>query len=355
MKILVINSGSQTLKYELFEKRDSNSNENEELVSVLEGTVKDIGFSEVKDHYEAFNLVKEKVKDHEDSIKIIGHRYVNGGVEFREPTLVTEENIDNLAKYNDLAPLHNPHNLAGIKASLSTFSTAQNVAVFDTYYYKDLEEKVWRYPINKELADQFGYRKFGFHGTSHRYVCKEAAKKLNRDLSELKLISVHLGGGASITATKYGKAIDTSMGYTPLEGLTMMTRSGDIDPGLIIDLVNKGYDGEKIDDLLNNESGLFGLSGKNGMLDILDNLSDPKVKLAFDIYVYRIKKYVGAYFAALNGCDAIIFTGSVGSGREETRNLVMTDMDFMKDVPVLPIETNEELMIARDALKTINF
>ena len=345
MKILSINSGSQTLKYKLYNSSD--------FKEVEEGEIKDIGFGEVENHDEAIEKVIQDLKSYKDKIELIGHRYVNGG-NFYGPLKMDKEKVGELEKFNHLAPLHNPANLSGIKAALKILPKSMNVAVFDTFYYKGLPYKAKTYAIKREVAKKYGYRRYGFHGTSHRYVVLKAAEILNKGLDKIKVISLHLGGGASITATKFGKAIDTSMGYTPLEGLVMMTRSGDIDPGIVIDLVRKGYSAQDIDNLLNKESGLFGLSANKGMLSILENLDDEEINKAYQVYIYRIKKYVGAYFAALNGCDAIVFTGSVGSGKAITRISVMEDMDYMEDIPVLAIKTDEELMIAKDAYNIFN-
>ncbi|MBD3300341.1 MAG: acetate/propionate family kinase [Candidatus Moranbacteria bacterium] len=343
MKILSINSGSQTLKYQLFELKG--------FKLIKKGAVSDIGFGAIKNHREALRKILTELDEHKKEIKLIGHRYVNGG-KFIEPTVMNKKIVSAIEQYNNLAPLHNPANLEGIKASLNLLPEALNVAVFDTCFYKDLPKKAYTYAINKRIQKKYGYRRYGFHGTSHKYVVNEAARLLGKDLDELKLISIHLGGGASITATKYGRAIDTSMGYTPAEGLVMMTRCGDIDAGILIDLMRQGYDSEEIDKLVNMESGLYGLCGKKGMLEILESLDEQKIKDAFEVYIYRLRKYLGAYFAALNGCNAVIFTGSVGSGAPITREKVVKDLDILKDVEILPIETNEELMIAKDAYLT---
>ncbi|MBD3245016.1 MAG: acetate/propionate family kinase [Candidatus Moranbacteria bacterium] len=343
MYILSINSGSQTLKYRLF---------NAELKLIKKGGVDKIGFGKIKNHHQAFELCVDEISDYKEKISVIGHRYVNGGRKFINPTVMKKKEVKEIKKLNSLAPLHNPHNLQGIVAAGRILPKAVNVAVFDTCYYKELEEYVYRYPINKELADKYGYRKFGFHGISHKYVCHQAAELLKKDIKKLKLISVHLGGGASITATKFGRAVDTSMGFTPLEGLMMMTRSGDVDPGMLLDLAGqKKWKVSRINELLNYKSGIYGICGKKGMLDVLENLDKNKTALAFKMYIYRIKKYIGAYFAALNGCHAIVFTGSVGSGKAKTRNEVLKNMDFLKNVKILPIKTNEEYLIAKEALE----
>ncbi|MBD3238566.1 MAG: acetate/propionate family kinase [Candidatus Moranbacteria bacterium] len=340
MYILAINCGSQTLKYKLF---------NRSFEMIKKGGVSKIGFSQIKDHTQALKKAVEEIGGLVKQIQIVGHRYVNGGNEFVKPEVIDKNDLDKLEQLNNIAPLHNPHNLAGIIATQKQLPKAQNVAVFDTAFYQDLPEVAWRYAINKKVADKYGYRRFGFHGISHEYVCNQAAKELKKELKKIKLISVHLGGGASITATRYGRAIDTSMGFTPLEGLAMMTRSGDLDPGLVIDLMNKGWKPAKIDNLLNQESGIFGICAQKDMLKVLKNLDKPLIKLAYDIYIYRIRKYLGAYYAVLNGCDAVIFTGSVGSGMPITRNRAVKNLKILNKVKILPIETNEELLIAQKA------
>ena len=345
MFILSINSGSQTLKYKLYEA--------ESFKLLKKGKIADIGFGGVKNHFEAIKKAVKELKNYETEIKIIGHRYVNGGSEFVNPLIVDKEVIEKLKKYNELAPLHNPHNLEGIKATLKIVPQALSVAIFDTYFYKDLPKVAKNYALNKEVAKKYGYCRMGFHGTSHRYAVYKTAKSLGKDMKKIKVISLHLGGGASITATKNGKAIDTSMGFTPMEGLVMMTRAGDIDSGIIIDLMRQGMKDDKIDELLNEKSGIYGLCKKKGMLEVLDDLDNPETRDAFDIYIYRIKKYIGAYFAILRGCDAIVFTGTIGAGKPETREEVMKSLSFLKGIPVLTVSTNEEIMIAKDAWEAV--
>jgi len=344
MFILAINSGSQTLKYKLYQA--------DSFKLVKKGKVDDIGFSKIKNHFEAINQVREEIKEYEPELKVIGHRYVNGGLEFVDPQIIDQVKVKTLEKYNNLAPLHNPANLAGIQATLKMIPQAVNVAVFDTYFYKDLPEVAWRYALNKKIADENNYRRLGFHGISHAYAVSQVATTLKKDVNKMKIISLHLGGGSSITATRNGKAIDTSMGFTPAEGLMMMTRSGDIDPGIIIDLVRKGKTGDELDELLNRESGVYGICGKQGMLEVLESLKrkkDQDAQLAFEMYVYRIKKYIGAYYAILGGCDALVFTGTIGSGNSETREAIIEGLDFINKIPILVIPANEEIVIAREA------
>ncbi|MEA3273641.1 MAG: acetate/propionate family kinase [Patescibacteria group bacterium] len=348
MSILAINSGSQTLKYKLYQA--------ESFKLIKEGKIENIGFGKIKNHFEAINQVREEIQEYESELKIIGHRYVNGGLEFIDPQVIDQAKAKTLEQYNSLAPLHNPANLAGIRATLKMIPQATNVAVFDTHFYKDLPEVAWRYALNKKIADENNYRRLGFHGISHAYAVSQVATVLKKKVNEMKIISLHLGGGASITATNNGKVVDTSMGFTPAEGLMMMTRSGDIDPGILIDLVRKGMGGDELDELLNYQSGIYGICNKQSMLAVLEDLKEKKTKdvqLAFEMYVYRIKKYIGAYYAILGGCDALVFTGTIGAGNPETREAVMEGLDFVAEVPVLVIPTDEEIMIAKEAYDVV--
>lgn len=347
MFVLAVNSGSQTLKYKLYKSEAREKS----LELVKKGKIVDIGFSKVKNHQEAIVEVMKEIEEFKKDLLVVCHRFVNGGLEFVNPVVVDEKVAKKLEEYNGKAPLHNPYNLEGIKAVLKIMPEVMNIAVFDTCFYKNLPEVAWRYAIGREVADKGNYRRMGFHGISHHYALIKAAKKLGKKEEELNLISIHLGGGSSITAVREGEAVDTSMGFTPMEGLVMMTRSGDIDPGVIIDLADKGMSIEEIDDFLNEGSGLYGLCGRQGMLEVLDNLEDKRTRKAFEIYVYRIKKYIGAYWAILGGCDGLVFTGTVGAGRPETRRAVLLGMDFLKKVPVLVIKTNEERLIAEEGLK----
>ena len=341
MKILVINSGSFSFRYKLFDKN---------LDLEKEGNVKkgDITTEE------KFKAILKEIGDISE-IKVIGHRVVHGGKEFIKPSKITPENFKRLEKYNDLAPLHNPYNLAGIKAAFSLLPDIPNIAIFDTTFYKDLPEyaKVYALPLKYYKN---GIQRFGFHGTSHKFVAQEAAKKLGKSFDQCNLITVHLGGGCSITAIQKGKAIDTSMGFTPLEGLVMGTRTGDIDAGIIIKLLKEEkMSGDDLDKLLNKESGIKGISGYNDFRNLLDGMErdEDNAKLAFDIFTYRIKKYIGAYFAILNHIDAIVFTGAIGNGKEITRNKIVENMKILENVPVFAIETNEELAMAREIKKQI--
>jgi acetate kinase len=338
-KILVLNIGSATFKWELFD---------EGFASLKKGNndLPDISIEE------KLKLALEEIGDAED-IKAIGHRVVHGGREFIQTTEINSENILNLEKYNTLAPLHNPYNIQGIKACLKLLPGIPNFAVFDTAFYKDLPEVARIYALPLKYYND-GIQKYGFHGISHSYVAEEAAKQLGKSLEECNLVTVHLGGGSSITAIKNGKAIDTSMGFTPLEGLVMGTRCGDIDAGIILKLIREdGLSIDQVDNLLNKESGVKALAELVDFRDVLKarEEGDLKAKLAFDIFVYHIKKYIGAYFAILSNIDAIVFTGSIGSGIETTRNEVVSGLEILKGIPVFAIPTGENIAIAKEASK----
>jgi len=318
--ILVLNCGSQSIKWKVFDQRLK-------LISSGQG----------------FNLEQELNRTDETKVDLIGHRVVHGGGIFVKPTKITSENILELEKLNYLAPLHNPFNVLGIKECQKIFKNVDNIAVFDTEFFANLPEKAYTYALPEDIIKTFGFRRYGFHGISHEYVASKVKAK--------KIITVHLGGGASICAIKDGKAVDTSMGFTPIEGLVMMTRSGNIDAGIVLDLVKK-FGLDRTGEILNKESGLKGICGEEDMLKILDKvkIKNKKAKLAFDIFIYSIQKYIGAYFAILGGCDALIFTGSIGAGETITRKSICKDLKFLSKTKVLTIPTDEELAIAQKVL-----
>jgi len=235
----------------------------------------------------------------------------------------------------------------GIETAKKFFKVNQ-VAVFDTGFYKNLPPVSYTYALSEKIAKKFAFRRYGFHGISHQYVAEKAAEELKKPLSKLNLITCHLGGGSSITAIKKGKAIETSMGFTPLEGLAMMTRCGDIDPGIIIEL-SKRYSWQKLEQTLNHQSGLKGICGCSDMLTILNRVErgDKKAKLALEIFCYRIQKYIGAYYAILKTIDALIFTGAIGFGSKKIRTIIAKDLSILKKVKILAIKTDEELAIAK--------
>ncbi len=354
-QILVLNSGSTSLKYKLFDF---------ELKELQSGFIEDIGKGNVKNHTEALREAISKIGNVE-KIKYVGHRVVHGGGKYSEPVFVNPEILAEIEKFNHLAPLHNPANLEGIKASMEIIGDVQNVAVFDTAFYKDLPEYAYLYAIPREFYEKYGIRRYGFHGISHNFVMLEAAKKLKKSARKLNLISCHLGGGASVTAIKNGKAVDTSMGFTPMEGLPMASRSGDLDPGIILELIKNvdikinDYTGKgrayDVDHLLNRESGLKGLSGAktDSIYDIasLAEKGDKKMMKVLELYAYRIKKYIGSYKAVLGKVDAVVFTGTVGHRNSMIRKMITSGFADLKNVKKLAIETDEELMIAMEIVK----
>jgi acetate kinase len=323
--ILILNCGSQSIKWKIFDKKLK-------LVNQGRREVFDA------DNFEE-NLVSELGKITEE-INLIGHRVVHGGRVFFEPLKITEENLKELDKIDYLDPLHNPYNLIGIKVCQKVFKNILQIAVFDTEFFKDLPEKAFTYALPENL----NFRRFGFHGISHEFVSKKVKAK--------KIITVHLGGGASISAIKNGKAIDTSMGFTPMEGLVMMTRPGNIDAGIVLELVKK-FGVEGADKILNKDSGIKGICGESEFLKVLEKIkeNDKFAKLAFDVFVYSIQKYIGAYFTILEGCDALIFTGSIGAGNPITRKVICNGIKNLKIKKVLSIETDEELAIAEKIIK----
>jgi acetate kinase len=332
--ILVLNCGSQSIKWKVFD---------EKLKVAKEGR------REVLEQKKFQEILEEELGQISGTeINLIGHRVVHGKDLFREPTEITKKNLKQLETLNYLAPLHNPFNVLGIKACQKIFPGVKNIAVFDTEFFKDLPETAYTYALPEEIVKEFGYRRYGFHGISHEFVASAAAKAMadKRKAAE-KIITVHLGGGASMAAIKNGVAVDTSMGFTPMQGLVMMTRAGDMDFGIVLEMV-KSFGLEKTTEILNKESGVKGVCGEPEMLRVLERVKagDARAKLAFDVFVYSIKKYIGAYFAILGGCDILVFTGSIGSGDPITREAVCKDLDILKKTKVLSIETDEELAIA---------
>jgi acetate kinase len=347
MSILVINSGSTSIKYKLFADDET---------EIKQGNLENIS-----DHLRGVKKVLREIGDLRD-LAAVGHRVVHGGDKFIKPLLINQKNFLELEEFNALAPLHNPYNLAGIKAAREYLPQISQVAVFDTSFYADLPVTARIYALPPEVTEKYKIYRYGFHGLSHGFAMREAAKKLGIPENKINLISCHLGGGWSITAVQNGKAIDTSMGWTPLEGLVMMTRSGDLDPGIVLGLL-KIMPGEinenkvsQLDDLLNRQSGIKGLSGVDNFLELIKmvSLGDKDAKLAFDLAIGRLVKYIGAYSTELNGkVDAIIFTGAIGAGNPLTRNRVMEKIKCLGDLPMLSIKTNEELMIMREVKKLI--
>ncbi|WP_448534783.1 acetate kinase [Pseudothermotoga sp.] len=391
MKILVVNCGSSSVKYQFIDM-------NGEKV-LCKGLAERIGIDggrlvhrvnndkhvierNMKDHEEALKLVLGVLVDPEigvikdlSEIDAVGHRVVHGAERFASSVLIDEEVMKALEENVHLAPLHNPPNIQGIKAIQKLLPKVPNVGVFDTAFHQSMPKKAYLYALPYELYETHRIRRYGFHGTSHRYVSRRAAEILGRDYYDFKVITCHLGNGASIAAVRHGKSIDTSMGFTPLEGLVMGTRCGDIDPAIVIYLQqNLGMSVEKVYDLLNKKSGMLGLTNNlsSDMRDIEDAAfaGNEIAQLALDIYVYKIAKYIGAYAAAMNGVDAIVFTAGVGENSPYVREKVCEYLGFLgvkidkqlndvkgveriistpdSKVAVLIVPTNEELVIARD-------
>jgi len=326
--ILVLNCGSQSIKYKIF---------NSEFRVLKE---KIVTIKHQRDYQQSLVKILNELKSFNGLIKIVGHRVVHGGQKFRNPTLITPLVLKELSQYDKLAPLHNPFNLLGIKVSLKMFPGTKQVAVFDTGFYKSLPEEALIYPLPESIRKKYGFQRFGFHGISHKYAAEKAQGE--------RVISCHLGGGSSITAIKKGKAVDTSMGFTPMEGLMMMSRCGDLDPGIVLKLAQT-LSPERADKILNCESGLKGICGLADMKEILKKADkrDKKAILALKIFVYRIQKYIGAYYAVLGGCDTLVFTGAIGAGSKKIRQMICRPFK----VKVLTVKPNEELAVAEEISK----
>ncbi|MFH1692451.1 MAG: acetate kinase [Candidatus Omnitrophota bacterium] len=368
-KILTINCGSSSIKYRLFDVSTNDGKKDARFRLLDKGLIEKIGQagSRACDHKEGVRLLFESLVNGPkaqikslDEIFAIGHRVVHGGVEFKKPSLITPEVIAKIKECCELAPLHNPVNLAGIQACQVLLPNIKQVAIFDTAFHQTLPEYAYIYGLPYEYFQKYNLRKFGFHGTSHHYVAQEAARQLKKPLRRLRLITCHLGNGCSITAVKNGKSIDTSMGFTPLEGLVMGTRCGDIDPASVIFLAEKEKISlAEIDKVLNYKSGLKGITGiSNDMreIDMAAKKGNHRARLALDIFAYRIKKYIGSYVAVLGGVDAIVFTAGIGENEKRIRQKILKGLfGFldMKKTSVLVIPTNEELMIAREAFRVV--
>jgi acetate kinase len=376
MLILVVNCGSSSAKYDLFdiEKEESScrgiveriGEEHSALTHECVG--KDRVHDEVTcpDHNRAIEIIKETLTDPDigvlssvDEVDGVGHRVVHGGEEFSESTPIDNKVIKSIEKFAELAPLHNPPSLEGIRSCIKIFQGVPQVAVFDTAFHHTMPEYAFCYGIPYEFYGKHGIRRYGFHGTSHRYVSEKAAELLKKPLEELNLITVHLGNGCSIAAVSGGSSVDTSMGFTPLEGLLMGTRSGDLDPAVVTFLMHRENIGaDEVNDLLNKKSGLLGVSGvSNDMRDILKAIreGDKRAKLAYDIFVYRIKKYIGSYAAVLGSVDAVVFTAGIGENVPQVREEIKEQLSPLlgEGVKFLTIGTNEELLIAKDTGKIV--
>lgn len=322
-RVLVLNSGSSSVKYQLLDMADGSR--------PASGIVERIGEGPVADHAAALKQVADELAAKglgldSPELAAVGHRVVHGGTRFTEPTLITDEVVEEIEKLIPLAPLHNPANVTGIKVARALRPDLPQVAVFDTAFHSTVPEAAARYAIDVETADRWGVRRYGFHGTSHAYVSRATAALLDKEPAEVNTIVLHLGNGASASAVAGGRCVETSMGLTPLEGLVMGTRSGDIDPAAIFHLSRVGgMSIDEIDTLLNKRSGLAGLCGDNDMREIGRRMSegDRAAQLAFDIYIHRLRKYVGAYTAVLGRVDAIAFTAGVGENSAAVREAAM--------------------------------
>ncbi|MEN9711079.1 MAG: hypothetical protein RL441_1071 [Actinomycetota bacterium] len=373
--VLVINSGSSSLKYQLIDSATE--------AVLLKGNVERIGDNGqgfFADHEVALEHVLEQIQAASYSlgdIAVVGHRVVHGGKLFTAPTIVDAEVLRGIESLIPLAPLHNPANLVGIAALRELLPRTPQVAVFDTAFHSTIPDFASTYAIDRAVAAEFGIKRYGFHGTSHQYVTAQLARILNKPVSQTNAIICHIGNGASITAVMGGRSVDTSMGMTPLEGLVMGTRSGDIDPGVLFHLARVGnYSVEDLDRLLNRQSGLAGLTGLSDMRAVCEAAAagDESAKLAREIYAYRIRKYIAAYLGVVESLDAVVFTAGVGENDAELREMIITplghlgfDIDAAANVAkgnrtissatsrfsVMVIATNEEAEIARQASAAI--
>ena len=397
MKVLVINCGSSSLKYQLIDMATEESLaqglverigiEGSVLTQKVEGKDKYIVKEQMKDHKDAIRLVLAALVDENngviksmDEISAVGHRVVHGGEKYKESVVINDEVKANIEECFKLAPLHNPANMIGIKACEELMPNTPMVAVFDTAFHGTMPEDAYIYALPYELYEKHGIRKYGFHGTSHKYVSQTCAEVMGRDIKDLKIITCHLGNGASLCAVKNGVSVDTSMGFTPLEGLAMGTRCGNIDPAIVTFLMKEeGLSVDEVNDLLNKKSGVLGISGiSSDFRDIEDaafNKDDRRAKLALKIFEYKIRTTIGAYAAAMGGVDAIVFTAGVGENGPETREKCLEGLEFLGveidkeannvrgkvreiskagcKVKAFVIPTNEELVIARDTLELI--
>ncbi|TYP59978.1 acetate/propionate family kinase [Thermosediminibacter litoriperuensis] len=396
MKVLVINCGSSSLKYQLFNM------ENETVLA--KGLVERIGLegsllkhqpagkdkveikAEVPNHKVAVKLMLDALVHEEygvikdvSEIGAVGHRVVHGGEKFSGSVKIDDDVMNVLKECIQLAPLHNPPNIWGIEAVREILPDVPMVGVFDTAFHQTIPEYAYIYGVPYELYEKYSVRRYGFHGTSHRYVSMRAAKVLNRPLATLKLVTLHLGNGSSISAVKGGKFVENSMGFTPLEGITMGTRCGTIDPYIPVFIMEKeGVPLEKINDYLNKKCGVLGISGVSSDFRDIEQAAGEgnyRAKLALEVFTYQAKKYIGAYAAAMNGLDAIVFTGGIGENSSTVRHMICKDMEYFgikideeknrirgqeADISaddartrVLVIPTNEELMIAKDTIALI--
>ena len=390
MKVLVLNCGSSSIKYKLYEMPAGRE--------LARGLVERIGEDRSEAYLEAPGgkaVVEVAIADHQEGLEVIelmltdpdkgpiasmsevgacGHRVVHGGEAFTGSAGIDAAMEQAIERYADLAPLHNPPNLTGIRAARRMMAGIPQVACFDTSFHQTIPEKAYLYALPYDLYERFRIRRYGFHGTSHRYVAQRAAEMLEQELDSTDLITCHLGNGCSMAAVRNGRCVDTSMGLTPLEGLVMGTRSGDFDPAIVFYLAKKGFSVDDLDKLCNKQSGLLGISGESNDVRDLESKAasgDARAALALEIFAYRIRKYIGSYLAVLDGCDAIVLTGGIGENAILMRERILSGMprlgveldvarnratagiegDIAADassVKILVVPTDEEIAIARD-------
>ena len=343
MKIAVINAGSSSLKFKLFAMPSAQVLRSELVEHIGEKN------SPIQNHHEAIESLHVNFSE----IDAVGHRVVHGGEKFVNSVLIDEEVIKAITDLIPLAPLHNPANLEGIKVVLQKAPHIPQIAVFDTAFHATLKKEAFVYALPYELYEKHQIRRYGFHGTSHAYLLHEAAALLGKKVQETNIITLHLGNGASACAIKKGKSCDTSMGFTPLEGLVMGSRCGDIDPAIVLYLQESLHiRPDKIDEILNKKSGLFGLCGDNDVRNIEKHIDDERAKLALNIMVRRIQKYIGAYMVVLEDVDAIVFSGGIGENSSYVREAVMNNK-ILKNIKSLVIKTDEELQIVHEFLEVL--
>jgi acetate kinase len=398
MIILVLNCGSSSIKYQLFKM-----GEKEEVIA--KGIVERIGFTDavishkpadkekykqilpIMDHTAGIQLVMNTLVDKEhgvlkkiEDISAVGHRVVQGGEKYKESVLITKEVIKDIEDCIDLAPLHNPANLKGIISVDSVIPGIPQIAVFDTSFHQSMPPHAYMYAIPREYYEKYGIRKYGYHGTSHKYVSRQASKILGKDTRQMKVVSCHLGNGASVTAVEHGRSMDTSMGFTPVDGLIMGTRTGDIDPGVLLFLADKEHLSLKgISNMINKRSGMMGISEISSDMRDLELAyyeGNERANLALTMYAYRVKKFIGAYAAIMNGLDLVLFTGGIGENDFNIRRMICQNMNYLgldfdepsnhgvkgedkiitkpdSRVTAMVIKTNEELVIASDTYKIL--
>ncbi|WP_195989659.1 acetate kinase [Clostridium sp. D53t1_180928_C8] len=396
MKTLVINCGSSSLKYQLIDMSTEECMvqglverigiEGSVLTQKVEGKDKYVINTEIKNHKDAIKLVLEALIDpvhgvikSMDEISAVGHRVVHGGEKYSDSVLINDEVLQSIKDCIVLAPLHNPPNVIGIEACKELMPNTPMVAVFDTAFHQTMPKHSYICPLPYDLYQKYGIRKYGFHGTSHKYVSSKVAKVMGKDIKDLKIVTCHLGNGCSLAAIKNGKSVDTSMGFTPLAGVMMGTRSGSIDPSVISFLIEQhGYTIEEVDELLNKKSGVLGISGvSSDFRDVLaaGEAGNERAKLALEIFYYKVRTQIAAYAGAMGGIDVIVFTAGIGENSAITRKEILKGLEFFgftlneeknelrgkiqeisnegSRVKVYVVPTNEELMIARDTAKLV--